>query len=160
MKIRKLLNEIALNDEIYYHGTNNKAFDHFNFENNPGKNGDFWGKGIYLTDNIEYARNFGNIILKCKIKVSNPFNLETVDPDKLNYLISNIKSTNDQKLILYFIKVKKYAAAIHELRKVLDNKFFEKQGFDSIIGPTVFNYSGNELLLFSPNQVKIIGRTT
>lgn len=61
--IKEFINENIQNN-IVYHGTNNK-FNIFN-DNNP----------IFFVDNINVAKTYGNIIIKAKLDIQNPIELD------------------------------------------------------------------------------------
>jgi hypothetical protein len=63
--IRKYLNEnVEDNSDILYHGTDYK-FNVFN-DNKP----------IFFVDNIDVARTYGNFIIKAKLNMDNPIELD------------------------------------------------------------------------------------
>ena len=82
------------NNKIYFHGTN-KRFDEFN----KSVRGSY-GKGFYFTQSEGTAFSYGNIIMKCKLILNNPFYLNS-DTFSLwsNKYYNKDKSTLTKRLI-------------------------------------------------------------
>lgn len=95
MNIKKIIKEEIekvniiefVNNSKLYHGTE-KNFEKFDLKyfNQGSVDGGWLGKGIYLTNDFEYAESYGNV-LECKVNIRNPFILTDEiyqrRPDKL-----------------------------------------------------------------------------
>lgn len=137
-------------NKLVYHGSNYN-FDEFIIGDN--RNGDLYGKGIYFTNNKDYAKMFGKYLYECRIVMKNPFDLTSNDMSHFNNLRDII---NDENELLYFddsIKNKNYTTALRRLRHkdILNNDDLKKMGYDSIIGYCEFG--GKEFVVFDAEQV-------
>ena len=161
MKMKNILNEIALNDEIYYHGTN-KAFDKFKYSSSAGLGGEMLGKGIYVTNNPEYAVDFGKIILKCKINVSNPLDLRKAKEGLFDDFLPYITNQDDKENLDYLLRSRSLVTGYRIIRKYVDIKLMQKIGYDCVVSHADFPGSSSaiEIAVFNPNKVKIIGQLT
>jgi len=159
MKLRKLLENASLNDELYYHGTR-KIFDKFTYTDEVGLGGEMLGKGIYVTNNPKYAEQFGKIILKCKINVNNPLDLRKAKEGLFDDFFPYITKPDDKEYLDYCLRSKSLVTGYRIIRKYVDIKLMQKIGYDCVISHADFSGSSSaiEIAVFNPNKVKIIGQ--
>ena len=138
---------------IVYHGTDSH-FDEFKVGDN--QHGNLYGKGIYFTDNIEYAKIFGIIILKCEIVMYDPFDLTAKDMSHFKKLRKYVKDPTELEYFDSGYRNKNYTSVLNRLRYkgIFTNKILEKLGYDGIIGYS--EMGGKEYIVFSPMQANII----
>lgn len=131
-----------INDLILYHGTNNdfNAFD-LNFFNSGSGDGGWLGRGIYLTNDYEYAESYGDV-LECKVSLNNPYILTdyqySTRPQKLNNELSANNSSETTKKL----KDMGYDSVI------LKYKDETRSWLDEFI----------EVCVFNPSSIKILKR--
>lgn len=101
---------------LVYHGTESK-FDTFQSEY-TGKGNDQLGSGFYFTDNINQAKQYGDIILKCDINIENPL---VVDEDNLN----NVKLTHEQAF-----EIMKYSPDVYDENETALWNFIDISGME------------------------------
>lgn len=155
MKLRQILNEVVLSNTIYYHGTNN-TFDKFKYTDKSGVAGDFYGKGIYVTDNLEYAREFGKNILKCKVTATKPFDILKAREGMFDEFLPFIKDQDDIEAIQSCLRMRALATGFRYIRKHVSPDDMEKIGYDCIMAHADHPNGGIEIIIFDPNKVEII----
>lgn len=155
MKLKQILLELFLSDKVFYHGTN-KKFNKFEYTTNSGTHGDYHGKGIYVTDNIEYAKEFGTNILKCKLTVKNPFELIKASDGLFDKFMSFITDKHDKEKIESCLRMKAITTAYRIIRKYVTTEDMEKLGYDCVVTHADHLDGGIEVIVFDPNDVKII----
>lgn len=79
---------------ICYHCSNEK-FNKFSLQYFGKHDTGMWGRGIYLTNKIAVASQYGHILYTCKLNLQNPFIIESGDMDKLNYYLSLGEDNNE-----------------------------------------------------------------
>jgi hypothetical protein len=155
MRYYNILQEMAL-DRVFYHGTNH---DFNQFEKTRGTVASIFGseqvdrQGFFFTDNVEFAKNFGNKIIKVKLRMNKPFDLS-----------NGLSSTMTAELERHGISFK----------WMLSNEDWEKfdgeegemfvnalkaLGYDSAIiqEPDDHGHDQTAYIVFDPSQIKIIG---
>jgi hypothetical protein len=149
-----------------YHGTDAK-FDTFTPNYAPG-----WGTGIYLTDNMENAKDYGKNIIKAYANIKKPFydNDGKVD-------ISNTKAYKEYESKIIKERAKDEGMTVDEYLEEegypdweleWDNlynedgnieiikKSLQELGYDGFIGKGSNNIDGLEIVAFSPDQIQKI----
>lgn len=130
---------------VVYHGTKAK-FDEFNlgFENE----GRMLGNGVYLTNSVDKANNYGNILMKPYVSLQNPLNINSENALKILAKEFKLAKKDVQGWFNYYSG--DIRATLNRLFREYDltNKAKEK-GYDGII----YN-NGLEIVAFSPNQIK------
>jgi hypothetical protein len=136
-----------------YHGTN-ALFSEFKVGDN--RNGNAYGKGIYFTDNLDYAEFFGNNVYLCEIIMYNPFDMTAKNMEHFLKIRQFIKDKEELKYFDEAYKNKNYMSALNRLRhnKIFNNKMLKKLGYDGIIGHC--ERGGKEYIVFSPMQTNIL----
>lgn len=121
---------------VFYHGTNNK-FDTFIAEYPSQALGNF--KGVYFVDNEEEAKDYGDDIKACYVKIENP-------------LVGNPYEE--------YAKAKgiDYQKNFFNIKKADVENWMKEMKFDGIIRPrgSQYNLEGMEVIPFSSNQIKSI----
>lgn len=159
MKIayRGFMYESISNDLIVYHGTN-KTFN--KFEKTKGSISTIFGAeqidrdGYFFTPNIEFAKEFGANIIKCKLHVGN-----TLD---MNYGVSN------EEDIEKLVSVGAYDRYLWNLQpstvwEAFDGEnsiapFILKAGYDSVemVEPDSNNKLQKVFIVFDSNKIEIL----
>lgn len=156
IKLRTLLREIEINNKIYYHGTD-KTFDKFQYTNDIGSKGAMLGKGIYLTDNLDYAKTFGKNVLKCKTKATNPLDLTKAKAGLFDDFLPYITKAEDKDNIEYCLNSRSLVTAYKIIRKYVDISLMEKLGYDCVISwADAESGGGIEMAVFNPNDVEVV----
>ncbi len=124
-------------DITCYHGSNEK-FDKFSLKYFGKHDAGMWGRGIYLTNKIAVALQYGFYLYTCNLNLQNPFIIESGDEKKLKYYLSLGKDNNE-----------------------VTNKLIE-MGYDGIISKNekfLVNsrmIKADQYIAFDPNNVKIL----
>lgn len=155
MKLKTLIYEIILSDKIYYHGTN-RSFTKFKYTDDSGVHGDFYGKGVYVTDNLDYAKEFGSTILKCKVKATNPFDLTKPTLKMFDEFLPFIKNKGDITKIKTLVKMKAITTAFKYVRNNVSIEDMKKIGYDCIVAYADHEKGGVEIVVFDPNNIEVI----
>jgi len=155
-KLRTLLVEVLLSGKIYYHGTDND-FKEFKYTDALGNGGSMLGKGIYLTDNLEYAKDFGERIIKCKIKATNPLDLTKARAGLFDDFLPYVTKEEDKQNIGYCLNSRSLVTAYGIIRKYVDISLMEKLGYDCVLSwadaPTG---GGTEVAVFDPRDIEVV----
>lgn len=157
MKHIKLFESFSLADTKYkykvYHGTD-AIFDEFEVGDN--QHGNLYGKGIYFTDNVKYAKMFGSKIMECEIVMYKPFDMTVKDMSHMLALKKYIKDPVEREMFDDGYRGGSYTSVLNRLRYkgMFTNDMLEKLGYDGIIG--YCEIGGKEYVVFSPMQVNII----
>ena len=121
-----------------YHGTE-KEFDSFDlkFFNQGSGDGGWLGYGIYLTNDIEYAETYGDVLV-CEVTVENPLVLK------------------DE---LYSRRPEKLAQDLDVSNSRGVTKKLKEKGYDSVM----LTYDENwgkfiEICVFDPSNIKVLRR--
>lgn len=147
--IKKLLREGLLKENVIktplYHGTKYN-FDKFDlkFFNAGSGDGGWLGRGVYLTNDYEYAESYGNV-LECKVNINNPYIITDFiysrSPEKL---ANDLGVENAREITSKLIK-EGYDSVI----LTYPDKGYTKDGeYDKFI----------EICVFDPNNVEVINR--
>jgi hypothetical protein len=139
-----------------YHGTD-RNFTVFEPNYAPG-----WGTGIYLTDNKEDAKEFGNRLIEAYVNIIKPY----YDDD------GAIDITNTKAYKKYYKKWLENEGITEEealedeiepdIYDIMQEDFYvfsnalRELGYDGIIAKDSNNISGYEIVAFKPEQVKSI----
>lgn len=151
-----LLNENNNETKIVYHASN-VVFKKFDISKITNIRGDLYGKGFYFSDNTKYIKQFGPIIYKCEINLSNPIDLTDSKKAKkqlmeLFNVIDNI-TDYDNSYIKDSIKSNDLVSAFRKIRKYLSfsdiNTFF-----DGVIGYS--EMGGKEYVVYNSNDINIL----
>ena len=147
-----------------YHGTD-AEFDKFIPNYAPG-----WGTGIYLTDNMKNAKDYGKNIIKAYANIKKPF----YDSDR-KVDISNTKAYKEYESKIIKERAKDEGMTIKEYIEeegypdwelVWDDlynedgdieiikKSLQELGYDGFIGKGSNNIDGLEIVAFSPDQIQ------
>ena len=147
---------------VVYHGTPNK-FTTFRQGVAEG-----WGKGIYFTDNVVEAKNYGDNIVKAYLNINNPFNADTMNYDKIG--AENTKAYRDfdmkkwktwwsfeydtyEEYVDDGMGVDMYEIYTEEVE--VFNKILRELGYDGIIAHGSNNVDGLEIVAFDESQPKL-----
>ena len=145
-----------------YHGTPNK-FTTFRQGVAEG-----WGRGIYFTDNVEAAGEFGDNIVKAYLNITNPFDADTMNYDKIG--AENTKAYRDfdmkkwQKWYSFeYDTYEEYQGdgmgvdmyEIYTEEKEVFNKILRELGYDGIIATGSNSIDGLEIVAFNESQPKL-----
>ena len=146
--IRKLLREGLIKESLIssplYHGTkyNFEKFD-LKFFNSGSGDGGWLGRGIYLTNDYEYAESYGNV-LECTVNIKNPYIITDYvysrSPEKL---ANDLGVTNSREITSKLIK-EGYDSVILTYP---DKGYSKDDEYDKFI----------EICVFNPNDVEIVG---
>lgn len=111
-KILETKNAHIINDTIWFHGTN-ESFENFDLRyfNAGSGDGGWLGRGVYFTNDIEYAESYG-LVLECSVAVDHPYVIKGYDYSKKPNKLSNELGVDSA----YGITLK-----------------LKKQGFDSVL---------------------------
>jgi len=131
--------------KVMYHGTN-EVFTTFK-KTSFTANGKKYGPGFYFTDNIEQAKVWGKHIKKAYLVINNP--LYNLSPKDAYAKENGIQLPNFGSSTEVF---KAYNAIKQE---DIDN-YLKLKKYDGIIIED--GYHGYEVVVFSPNQIKIINK--
>lgn len=155
--IREYLNEnIENNSNVLYHGTDNK-FTVFN-DNNP----------IFFVDNIDVARTYGDYIIKAKLNINNPIELDF--EGKSTYYFYDkwyLPSDLANKIKDIATDIKNRYSLDDDLKEYLDSLDFSDMygNLDGIIMKNISDAMGgmfsthkpaNNYVVFDKNQINII----
>jgi hypothetical protein len=132
--------------ENVYHCSDRK-FDIFSDDYMTNNNGDQYGKGFYFTNNLEYAKQFGEIIYRCDITLHNPIDLTKNTASILTNISHDIEDAAIESLILSG----SYTTAYRLIRKYKSEDDFKAMGYDGVIGWC--EMGGKEYLIFNGHQV-------
>lgn len=162
--IREYLNEIKndyLKDIIFYHGSD-VLFDNFNRD--YATNGNL-GSGFYFTPVIGLAKQYGNIIYKVNLDITNPLYINSSDDifsEKdiikiVNNIPQNMFKDNKDEYVKYILSINNSRVRNEEFIKNItfidrrDNNVFERLGYDAIIGNQM-----DEVVIWNPNKIRIL----
>lgn len=147
---------------VVYHGSPNK-FTTFRQGVAEG-----WGKGIYFTDNRDEAINFGDNIVMAYLNITNPFDADTMNYDKIG--AENTKAYRDfdmkkwQKWYSFeYDTYEEYQEdgmgvdmyEIYTEEKEVFNKILRELGYDGIIATGSNSINGLEIVAFNESQPKL-----
>lgn len=157
----KVLNENSNIDlPIMYHGTNNK-FDDFSLSLFGSSDNGWLGKGIYFTNDYDYAKSYTdiNIVKEVKLNIKNPYILTdssySRSPDKLRIELGAINSsdlTKKLKELGYDSVLLKTEDITYDKNDIAQNYFYEVCVFN-IEDITIINESLNENQIYTGKQV-------
>lgn len=127
-----------VDDLVFYHGTKNN-FDKFNLSQFGLSDGGWLGRGIYLTNDINYAESYGNV-LKCKIDIKYPYILTDYTYSRSpNKLMNNLGVPNSTGVTKKLIEM-----GYDSVLLIYDNSEFG--GLDDFM----------EICVFDPSKIQII----
>lgn len=137
---------------VLYHCTND-TFDVFDIE--KSKNDSMYGKGIYFTDNLNYAKKFGEYIIKVNLNMDNPFDMTKNNMNHFQELEFLIPDEDKNRFYEYLIS-KSYVSCYTWMRykNYIKNTDLEDLGYDGIIG--YCEEGGKEYITFDTKNIKII----
>lgn len=145
--IKKLLREGLIKENlsnlILYHGTEHdfSRFD-LKFFNSGSGDGGWLGRGVYLTNDYEYAESYGNV-LECRVNITKPYILNEYsysrNPEKLMNNLG-VKNANE-------VTSKLMGEGYDSVLLTYPDKGYTKDGeYNEFI----------ELCVFNPNNIEII----
>jgi len=156
MKLRPILIETILSSKTWYHGTN-KKFNKFEYTDALGNGGEMLGKGIYLTDNLDYAKDFGDNVLKCKIKATNPIDLTKAKEGMFDDFLPLIKDDNGIEYVESCLRMRALVTAFRKIRQFVSMEQMEKLGYDCVISwADAPSGGGIEVAVFDPKNIEIL----
>lgn len=145
--IKKLLREGLIKESMIktplYHGTKYN-FDKFDlkFFNAGSGDGGWLGRGVYLTNDYEYAESYGNV-LECKVNVNNPYIVTDYVYSRSPEKLANDLGVNNSREITSKLIKEGYDSVI----LTYSDKGYTKDGeYDKFI----------EICVFNPNNVEVI----
>ena len=130
-----------------------------------------WGEGIYFTDNIEAAKEFGENIVEAYLNITNPFNIDTMSYYDIDFESTKAYQNFDKK---YWQRWYDEYDTYEEYRddgmgvdidmiytEYVDvfNKILRELGYDGIIAYQSNNIDGYEIVAFHENQPKLTSNT-
>jgi hypothetical protein len=150
-----------LNDIVFYHGSD-VLFDKFDIDYTTNGN---LGRGFYFTPVIGLAKQYGDIVYKVKLDISNPIYLNGVDSnfsdneiiEIVNHIPQNIFNQNKDNYIETILsidnKIRRNEEFIRNISFIDDRNIniFEKFGYDAIVGKEI-----DEVVVWNPNKIRII----
>lgn len=147
--IKKLLREGLIKETtiktLLYHGTKHN-FDKFDlkFFNAGSGDGGWLGRGVYLTNDYEYAESYGNV-LECKVNIKNPYIITDFIYSRSPEKLANDLGVNNSREITSKLIKEGYDSVI----LTYSDKGYTKDGeYDKFI----------EICVFDPNNVEVINR--
>ena len=147
--IKKLLREGLIKESMIktplYHGTKYN-FDKFDlkFFNAGSGDGGWLGRGIYLTNDYEYAESYGNV-LECKVNIKNPYIVTDFIYSRSPEKLANDLGVNNAWQITSKLIKEGYDSVI----LTYPDKGYTKDGeYDKFI----------EICVFDPNNIEPINR--
>lgn len=177
-----LSEEQNLNKKIIaYHGTPHGIFDRFSMKKR-GTGADLtsvgdYGKGFYFSPNKEYAlsystntigdkKNYNPTLYTVELKMSKPFDMRLLSKiqNRYNnlakkYGVLNIPNEEYEKIYSELGINEQEEDFYREVENLIGDNWgdwniknkLKERGYDSLI-----NYDGNEYVVYSPNQIKIV----
>lgn len=156
IKFKDILNENQIDSIDVYHGTDNK-FDSFN-DNKP----------IFFVDDINVARTYGNIIVKAKLAMDNPIELDFEDkstyyfydkwylPSDLAVKIKNIADDIKQRYsldedLIEYLESLDFSDMYGDLDGIVMKNISDAMG-----GMFSTHKPANNYVVFNKTQIKII----
>jgi hypothetical protein len=118
--VEKFAEKVSGKSYTLYHGS---SFD-FDFFKAPEKSS-LRGMGVFFSDSIKYAKEFGNIIYKCKVGFRKPKEYD----DSLEFEIDAMKAGGIDNLY-YNLKENNYDGIIIKKSKVSTGRVLEVIKFD------------------------------
>ena len=130
-----------------------------------------WGQGIYFTDNIEAAKEFGENIVEAYLNITNPFNVDTMNYNDIDFESTKAYQNFDKK---YWQRWYDEYDTYEEYREdgmgvdidmiyteYVDvfNQILRELGYDGIIANQSNNIDGYEIVAFHENQPKLTSNT-
>lgn len=150
--IKKLLRENLLDEEIWYHGSNNK-FDEFTNKNNKTYQ-EIDIPSWFFTKDLEYAKSYGKYLYQVTLDIKNTFNTE--NEDHFNLFINQLKEWN---------------YSIDDINNIIDSEFYNglpywtcndaiytaaSNGFDSIFVQEELDKEVLSISVFNSSLIKIL----
>lgn len=145
--IRKLLREGLIKESLIssplYHGTKYN-FDKFDlkFFNSGSGDGGWLGRGIYLTNDYEYAESYGNV-LECTVNIKNPYIITDYVYSRSPEKLANDLGVNNSREITSKLIKEGYDSVILTYS---DNGYTKDGEYDKFI----------EICVFEPNNIRVI----
>ena len=130
-----------------------------------------WGQGIYFTDNIEAAKEFGENIVEAYLNITNPFNSDTMSYYDLDFestkAYQNFDKKNWQRWYDEYDTYEEYRDdgmgvdidMIYTEYVDVFNQILRELGYDGIIANQSNNIDGYEIVAFHENQPKLTSNT-
>ena len=130
-----------------------------------------WGQGIYFTDNIEAAKEFGENIVEAYLNITNPFNVDTMNYNDIDFESTKAYRNFDKK---YWQRWYDEYDTYEEYRddgmgvdidmiytEYVDvfNQILRELGYDGIVANQSNNIDGYEIVAFHENQPKLTSNT-
>lgn len=130
-----------------------------------------WGQGIYFTDNIEAAKEFGENIVEAYLNITNPFNVDTMNYNDIDFESTKAYQNFDKK---YWQRWYDEYDTYEEYRddgmgvdidmiytEYVDvfNQILRELGYDGIVANQSNNIDGYEIVAFHENQPKLTSNT-
>ena len=130
-----------------------------------------WGQGIYFTDNIEAAKEYGENIVEAYLNITNPFNADTMSYYDIDFESTKAYQNFDKK---YWQRWYDEYDTYEEYRddgmgveidmiytEYVDvfNQILRELGYDGIIAYQSNNIDGYEIVAFNENQPKLTSNT-
>lgn len=150
-KFKQFINE-NLNNNIWYHGSNNE-FSEFKLINNKGYR-EFDLPVWYFTKNLKYAKTYGKFLYKVKLYINNIFN--TLNKKHFNLFVEYLQNNGKTDI---------------EINRILDEQFFRElpywtcedvyycaisNGFDSVLIAEELEKHVESIAVFDKNNIEII----
>ena len=130
-----------------------------------------WGQGIYFTDNIEAAKEFGENIVEAYLNITNPFNIDTMSYYDLDVESTKAYQNFDKKQWKRWYDEYDTYEEYREDGMGVDidmiyteyvdvfNQILRELGYDGIIANQSNNIDGYEIVAFHENQPKLTSNT-
>ena len=130
-----------------------------------------WGQGIYFTDNIEAAKEFGENIVEAYLNITNPFNADTMSYYDIDFestkAYQNFDKKNWQRWYDEYDTYEEYRDdgmgvdidMIYTEYVDVFNQILRELGYDGIIANQSNNIDGYEIVAFHENQPKLTSNT-